>query len=166
MMQSTRVRSFGLVPLNAYDIPSLRVLKKVLVRANLQLVANGKSLSTLSLRASRPYAPSTLLSSSLRLTTLCPIRALASSSTNTLSLGSVSPSPQLLPENTFQLCVLGTVRWSVRNDEVCCLAFTSQLEAHGHKSFFIELASVHRRYIDFSTARPTPYNPCLAVVSS
>ena len=46
-----------------------------------------------SLRASRPCARSTLLSSSLHPTTLCPVRASASSRTNTLSLGSVAPSP-------------------------------------------------------------------------
>ena len=92
-MSSICLRFFGLVRLYVCDFPPLRALKKVSVRANLQLMANDKSRSPLSLSASRPYAPSILLSSSLHRTDLSPVRALASSSTNTLSLASVPPSP-------------------------------------------------------------------------
>lgn len=72
-----RVRSFGLVPLCVIsDIPYfyLLVLKTVLARAYLRLVVNDKSRLPFLLQTSRPYVPSSLLSSSPDPFTLCRVR--------------------------------------------------------------------------------------------
>lgn len=51
---------------------------------------------------------------------------------------------QLLPQNAFQLGILGTRCWSTRNDESNCLAFTSRREAHIHEQLVNKLVGVPR----------------------
>ena len=53
--------------------------------------------------------------------------------TDTLSSGSFPPSPPASARNMFQFGVLGKISPSIHSDQIDCLAFVGQLEAHRHE---------------------------------
>lgn len=142
-ISSIRLRSFGLMPLCSYDTPLFHVrAEHVLLGANLHLVENDRSRVPLSLRTSRPYPPRTqpsLLHPSMSI--LGPVRALAFiSKTRHSSVGICSnrSSAGISVSGRRPSC------WSIRNDEINCLALTSQLQAHRYKPFVNNLVCVPR----------------------
>ena len=82
-MQSIRFRSFGRAPLCECDITPFCGMNKVLVKASLQRVANGRSRSPLS---SSHHARMRLPSTRLHLSTSRIVRALTSANTNKWAL--------------------------------------------------------------------------------
>ena len=120
----------------------------VLVRGNLESLRSErqkKSPAIVALRTSRPHAPSILLSSSPHPTILCPVRALASISTNKPYFVGICPRPPPFCQK-IHFSSASLVQ-SVRAHAATGLTashLASQIKAYRHEPFANELVSVHR----------------------
>ena len=130
---------FGLVPLCVSDIPAFRVLENVLMGPNLQIGGERQtSFVVCHCRCEHHVRMFQALDfhNHCTLPSFAPFAYQHPSVHNTVRWNLFHQAPQL-PEHTFQFDVLGTISWSVRNDEINCLALGNQIKAHRHKKPFV-----------------------------